>query len=52
MKKIKKKKREILRMKKTPPAPLKGEWDTNKKTDSPLTFTQVLVLREFFGKSN
>ena len=50
MKKIKK--REILRMKKTPPPPLKGEWEKNKKTDSPPTFTQILILREFFGKSN
>ena len=50
MKKIKK--REILRMRKTPPPPQRGELWQNKKTDSPHTFTQVLIIREFFGKSN
>ena len=51
MKKIRKKKRENLRMRKTPPPPQRGELWQNKKTDSPHTFTQVLVLREFFGKN-
>ena len=50
MKKIKK--RENLRMRKTPPPPQRGELWQNKKTDSPHTFTQVLVLREFFGKKH
>ena len=49
MKKIKIKKREILRMRKTPPPPQREELWQSKKTDSPHTFTQVLVLREFFG---
>ena len=47
----KKEKRKFKNEKNTPP-PQRGELWQNKKTDSPHTFTQVLVLREFFGKSN